>query len=867
MKRVSVIVHCICIAGAAAIAISALSSPLDAQSLPAGIGPDSVEVVAGPNFAAGGFHRTMLGDNYRHLWTKPLRLPVLHIDRFAGGLIPLRVGGGKQTRSLRMSTADSVEYVFRPVYKAGVNLPENFEGTLIWWIFRDAGSASHPGATVAAVPMMDVARVLHPNPVLVVMGDDPSLGEFRKEFAGAPGTIEPYPSVPKGGGTPFAGAVTILDAEQLLDTLNKDPGVRVDARTLLRTRMVDLFLGDNDRHADQWRWAQRTQGGLFEPVARDRDKVYLSYEGFLLNLARMAAPALVRFLPKYPNPTALFENATEFDRRVLGNLDKAVWDSSARDLQRELTDAVLESSIAAMPPEYRAGSRHLIPILRVRRDSLHSVAMRYYGQLFKLADVHGTDAADNATITRNANGTVRVALRSGESAPWFDRTFDPADTREIRVYLHGGDDRAVVNGAVETSIPVRVIGGNGSNALADESSVGGRRSVAKLYDQGTVSGLKYAPDSILEEHSYVDALNSYYNRRPWVHAFGTLVPPQKDFGAKFKPVFGLKTGHGLGLVPKIGIARYSYGFRKVPYASMIQADIAMSTATRGIRAQLLADKRFTSSDFHVGASASMSQLEVIQFRGFGNDVEEDDDPFFDVRQKQWSFRPALGFSFAPGSDISIGPIVRYTTTDSTRSEFLASTRPYGFSTFGQAGAQLALQYDSRIVPDSSKPRFMLELTGSAYPGTWDASSAYESVEGVAVGYVTIPLPNKPVVALRGGGKKLYGDFPYFDAAFLGGGSSFRTEHRQRFAGDASLFGSAELRVPLFSFPFIFPTDVGALGFADAGRVYVDGESPGGWHTAAGGGFWVGADEAARNVNVLFTNRSNRRVIVSLGFAY
>jgi hypothetical protein len=150
---------------------------------------------------------------------------------------------------------------------------------------------------------------------------------------------------------------------------------------------------------------------------------------------------------------------------------------------------------------------------------------------------------------------------------------------------------------------------------------------------------------------------------------------------------------------------------------------------------------------------------------------------------------------------------------------------------------------------------------------WDARSAYESLEGTATGFVTIPVLTKPVIALRGGGKKLYGSFPYFDAAFIGGGNSFRTEHRQRYAGDASLFGSAELRVPIIRFPTLVPTDVGVLGFTDAARVYVDGESPGGWHTAAGGGFWVGAVNAATNVNVLFTNRSNRRVIVSLGFAY
>lgn len=849
------------------LATNSVPDPVAAQTTPAGIGPDSAEVVAGAIFAAGGLHQSLLGANYRDLWTQRVRLPVLHPGIFAGGLIPLEVGGGKQTRSLRLSTADSVQYAFRPIYKAGLNLPESFKGSLVWWIFRDAGSASHPAATVASVPMMNVAGVLHPNPVLVVMGDDPALGEFRKEFAGLAGTIEPYPKMPGTGAPAFANAVKFLDAEELLDTLNKDPGIRVNARTLLRARMVDLLLGDNDRHADQWRWAQLTAGGPFEPIARDRDKVYLSYEGTLFNLARVAAPSLVRFLPKYPNPSALFQNATNFDRRLLGGFDRSVWESTARDLQREVTDSVIESSIAAMPAEYREGSRHIIPILRARRDSLLSAAMRYYTQLFVVADVHGTDAPDKATITRNANGRVRVSIQSGDQPAWYDREFDPADTREIRVYLHGGDDSALITGSAPSSIPVRVIGGNGTNSLTDESSVGGRRGVTKLYDVGSVANVKYAPDSVLEESSHVDALNSYYNRRPWVRAFGGLVPPATDYGSKIKPVFGLKTGHGLGLVPKIGIAQYTYGFRKLPYSSMMQATAAVSTATRGWRLELLGDKRMTSSDVHVLGAASMSQLEVVQFRGFGNDVADDDSEIFDVRQKQWSFRPAIGFSFAKGSDFSLGPVVRYTTTDSTRSRFLAVAEPYGFPKFAQAGAQAALTFDSRVEPDSSRPRLTLEMTGSAYPAAWDVESAYESVEGVAVAYATIPLPNKPVIALRGGGKKLFGDFPYFDAAFLGGGSSFRTEYRQRFAGDAVLFGSTELRVPLFNFPFVFPMNVGALGFADAGRVYIDGDSPGGWHTAFGGGFWIGAVEAARNVNVLYTNSSSRRIVVSLGFAY
>src|SRR5256885_14487410 len=97
-------------------------------------------------------------------------------------------------------------------------------------------------------------------------------------------------------------------------------------------------------------------------------------------------------------------------------------------------------------------------------------------------------------------------------------------------------------------------------------------------------------------------------------------------------------------------------------------------------------------------------------------------------------------------------------------------------------------------------------------------------------FFTIPMPKKPVVALRTGGKKLWGPFPYFDAAFLAGSETFRTEERQRWAGDASLYETAELRVPIAKFPLVMPLDVGAIGFAADAKGYVHGPSTGGWYT-------------------------------------
>src|SRR6185312_601878 len=97
---------------------------------------------------------------------------------------------------------------------------------------------------------------------------------------------------------------------------------------------------------------------------------------------------------------------------------------------------------------------------------------------------------------------------------------------------------------------------------------------------------------------------------------------------------------------------------------------------------------------------------------------------------------------------------------------------------------------------------------------------------------------EPVLAFRVGGQKAWGNYPFFDAAVIGGGSTLRGWRQERFAGDAALNGSAELRFFLTKFFLLLPGDLGAFGLADAGRVYLSGERSDAWHTAVGGGLWV-----------------------------
>ncbi len=879
--------------GALVAAIVAAPSTLVSQTLPPIRAKDSVTLVSSTKYEKGAIHRFLFGDNYRDIWATPIKVPVLDIADFAGGLKPTETGGGMQTRSLKFKGADGREYTFRPVYKALLDLPNSFRGTIIWNLVMDARSASHPTAPVSASPLLEATGILHAPAALVAMPDATGLGEFRQEFAGVLGTIEESPEVPDDRpSAAFAGAENIEDGEDMLDRINETPENRINARAFLKAVLVDMLLNDNDRHAGQWKWARLQKDGVWQPIPRDRDKVFIDYEGFIVGLARGAAPTLVRFRNTFPRPQDLFDNGVEYERRLLNGLEKPAWDSAVAEVKAAVTDDVLRKAVAAQPPEFAATNAEILAKLRARRDGLQDGANVYYAYMASVIDLHGTDTIEVAAIHRD-QGFVTVTLQEPGKEPHYRRRFDPMETREIRVYLHGGDDAATVTGTGQRGITARVIGGNGNNRLVDQSSGG----TTRLYDNGQVSGIRYElREPTGDEDNDEKALP--YNRVPVLEAYGTEIKASRDRGTRTGPIFGVRTGHGLGFTPKIGVSRTKYGFRKVPYASTQSLDFAYSTGLQGFEIGFETDNRFESSGLHVASETRMSQIAVAEFRGFGNTsldndlcvsclstvpspLPDADSEFYRVTQTQYLFNPSIGYSFGPRSDISVGPIVKYTLADSTSDRFISLVRPYGFRRFGQAGAQLRMYHDTRVAADTGRNRGgvdftgsvnppvwgTFELTGSVFPAVWDVEGTYESIAAVATGFLTFPVLTKPILALRAGGQRLFGDFPWFDAAFIGGSSSIRTERRQRYAGNASVYGTAELRVPVAKFPLIFPLDVGVLGFTDVARVYYNGDSPGGWHSGVGGGFWVGVVNPGTNVTVLATDNADRKFLVTLGFAF
>ena len=75
---------------------------------------------------------------------------------------------------------------------------------------------------------------------------------------------------------------------------------RADATTYLTTRLVDLMIGDWDRHHDQLRWAEVEEAGgitRYVPIPRDRDYAFANYDGWMMEVARYFVSNAVSFVP------------------------------------------------------------------------------------------------------------------------------------------------------------------------------------------------------------------------------------------------------------------------------------------------------------------------------------------------------------------------------------------------------------------------------------------------------------------------------------------------------------------------------------------------------------------------------------------
>ena len=321
-------------------------------------------------------HAWLLGSNYREVWATPVKTSWFTLQSATHHFKAVRTGGGLQTRSLHLVDKDGTEWVLRSVKKNPASWLKPFwRKTFIRQIVNDQVSGSHPYAALVVPVLAHALGIDHNNPQLVVIHDDTALGSFRSEFANRLCFLEERN--PKG---------KTISTEKLFSLRDSLPGILVDSIAFLKCRLLDIVIGDWDRHADQYRWYNASgDGGKFyyKPIPNDRDQVFFNTGGLIPSLVRALGfmKYLEGFNPHVKSVKGFMQRGHHTDKKILLSLDYIEWEKIAREVKGKLTDQLLEEALSHLPPETLNINPRLLQTMKTRRDELPELVRRYYQSL------------------------------------------------------------------------------------------------------------------------------------------------------------------------------------------------------------------------------------------------------------------------------------------------------------------------------------------------------------------------------------------------------------------------------------------------------------------------------------------------------
>lgn len=313
--------------------------------------------------------------------------------------------------------------------------------------------------------------------------------------------------------------------------------------------------------------------------------------------------------------------------------------------------------------------------------------------------------------------------------------------------------------------------------------------------------------------------------------------PYRDYGTDWRlsSLFGITPEDGVLL--GTGAIVYKFAFRTFPY--LYRMELVGGITFKTGRWKFVYRARFPhlSKTLSLDVLAYASELEVRNFYGFGNNTPRDErlekNGFYRVASRQYYLEPLLRWKLGENIMLGFGASIKHFEVRQKANRFLSSTL---LDTLGDDRWVLGtgLSVEVRLGETGVAPRqgFIAGLSAWNYPYPFDHRRPFQRYTADLRGYAS---SGPATLALRAAGEKLEGHVPFYEAAFLGGASTLRGYNLNRFSGDASVTASAELRFALFKLKLLLPTQVGLFVFGDAGKVYLDGKAPSGWHANVGGG--------------------------------
>lgn len=779
----------------------------------------------GGDYKSGSLTRALLGKHYRSTWIKEVEIPFLDLDTTRSGLTVYEKGGGRQTTSLKMKGGDGREYVFRSVDKQPTRvLDAELKETVVAKVLQDATSMQHPYGAMAISPMLDQTGILHASPKLYILPDNASLGPFRNDYAGLLGMLEEKPINPKRVKKVFGNADKILHSYKMMREQYNDHNDRINQEEYTQARLFDILVGDWGRHEDNWKWAgyKEEKGVTYRPIPRDRDHVFSRWDGLMPYLAdrKWGKASGENFGYKIHDIRSLTWQARHSDRFWLSQANRQDWIDAADYLKSHITDDVIDKAVRNMPVEsLELSGLEVAQKLKQRRSDLSEYAIEYYELLAKEVDVVGSNKNEVFSVERQSDSKVLVVVYENEDGQRgeiiYQRSFDPNETKEIRLYGLDGNDEFEITGESQRSIRVRVIGGPGKDAVSDRSVVANGNRNTLIYENNDKSVI----DLGVEGKRIINADPTLYNYDRTRFAYD-----------RYLPIFniGFNSTSGLGITAGVKFTNQRFGKKDFSTKHTIRARIT----TEEIAILNYSGRfRHVFGEWDLGVEANVSnKSDFIRFYGIGNgaSITDLDQPveFYNIQFKNYGGTIGIVRDFWKRSSLSLDLHYENNTTDKelgTITELLPPEIPgVNDANLIEGILKFDLDFRDRTTFPNKGMRFFLQPQYGI--NTADDDQGYFITRATLENHSTFKVMSPWTISLKASGSTSSGEqaIPFYKMVFLGQRTGLRGYENNRFTGESTASLSSELRIQLAEIRSTFiPLTIGVKGFFDAGRVWTD----------------------------------------------
>ncbi|MFL9842888.1 metallophosphoesterase [Flavobacterium rhizosphaerae] len=812
-------------------------------------------------------YRFLFGNHYRSYYSTSVKAPVAELDTLYGGFTVGRTGGGHQSNSLRLIDKNGHEYVMRALRKSATRflqttafttsyIGNDYENTFAEHFLLDFYTTAHPYTPFIIGDLSDAVGIYHTNPRLFYVPKQHILGKHNEDYGGALYMIEEHPDDEFSKLDSFGKADGIDGTADVYEKLRKSKTNVIDEQAYIRARLFDLLIGDWDRHGDQWRWSKfkTPDSTYYRPIPRDRDQAFPKHGGALLSLIMKIPP--LRYMKPYSDDISsvkwqIKQGYTQ-DVAFITKSGASVWYKEAAYLQQHLTDAVIDSAFAQLPPEVIDGNTEEIKSdLKSRRDKLLKYIPKYRDVLLKTVVLTGTDDKDRFVITRSPNGNTQVAMyrhkKEGDSLV-FSQVYNKKQTKEIWIYGLDDDDVYEVKGKPAGAILLRLIGGQNHDEYIAENA---RR--VKIYDFKSKNNTYKAKGAALKLTDDYET-NLYNPKKPDYNIFATY--PM----AGYNPDDMVK----LGVIADYTVNR----FIRNPYSQKHTLKANFYFATKGFefiyrgafmnvasKWNFALDARYTSPTFS------------INYFGQGNDTKNNDDDlgmdFNRVKLQVFRLSPSFFKEGRNGSFMELKTDFETIEVDESHNRYVNQPgilQPYLFEHRQFAGINGTYRFEN--YDNKSLPALGMKFYAT---GGWKASldvfeRNFAHAETGVTFYHKITRNERLVFGTTFKGKFIFNNnYEFYQAATLGGDNDLRGYRRARFNGRTAFYNSNDVRFTIGKWKSSFiPLTYGILGGYDYGRVWLPSEESDTWHQSVGGGMWLnGADAATAMVSCFYGSEGPR----------